>query len=119
MRRRQIFQRIQRFFRLAFLNDTHNSIQNNNQKNQNRLKKTVSLINRYRKRYNGSGYEDQDHNVFKLSRKALQACFFLFFMELVFTILSKKFPRFIIRETVYGVCLKLFDYMFQGVVMHN
>ena len=84
---RQIFQCIERLFCLTFLHDTHNGIHDNDQKNQNRLKKLfrVSFHTCNHKRDSGSGKQNQYHSVFELVGKALQHSLLFLFFQLVFS----------------------------------
>ena len=84
----EIFQRIQCFFRFAFLIYTHDGVQDNDQHDQTGLKQLTPVFldaDDY-ERHDSGGDQNQDHNVLKLVHEPLQGSLFLLFAELVQTV---------------------------------
>ena len=97
MRRRQCFQRIQRFFRLEVLYRSKHRIHHNNNKDHDGALH-ISGQHRHHRR------NDQNDNeqIQKLLRKDAHRTFFLCFLQAVFSHLLSYFQHLALRQTIFG-----------------
>ena len=105
MGRRHVLQGIQGFFRLAFLINAHNGVQNHNQNDKRGLKKLapVLLHTDHHKGNDGGGDENQDHDVLELIHKALKIGLFLLFFQFIGTVFFLQFGDALRRQSPFAV----------------
>ena len=109
---RHIFESVESFFCFALLDYTHHGVENYDKKNERGFKKLapIFLYAYYHEGYYCRENEYEYHHVLELLEEALQGCLFLFFTELVWSVLGKK-PRCFCRiKTASGIRIQLGKY---------
>ena len=100
MRRGQIFQCVQRLFRLALLQHAHNGVEHDDQQDEHRLKELCGIVARAG---NAEGnrrgsQQDDNHHILELIEKTLQICLFLRFFQPVFPVFDPRGVRLFGRQ---------------------
>ena len=116
---RHILKRFQGFFRLALLNCAHDSIQNNDEQDQRRLKKLCWIVALQRdiERDGGCGQQDQDHGVFELAEESFYDGLFSLCLQPVLAHPGQCLLSLGGAQTGARFCFQLAAYILRGSII--